>query len=837
MIGELNYNYWGIPEGELAGGKKAYAAWDSSITVADIVNETIWGYYYVGLYPPDYHPENIPHVGKPFDTSVYYCYAPESASYASNAAFNIEIGNTLNVDVAINRHGSNVPLAMGCPVKNSSASYVGYWTDPSERLAYDESKAVGYPQCGLCFNIYPNKFCVMPAPQIFDESASPTAKIEGKHLSAVKNFIDANPSKRNLCMIRMDLYIGENGERHNATGGAGVDVGVYIEGQSRDCTIFPDNLAARPIPASCTPARELIQDGHDDWVDDKVFSPFLMALRQNWGSGKKYTTSYQMNIGAEISLTYNVLRNGGTSTLNGQKVIAQFMRFSDAVQTFDDVVYQWQFKIYDVTSGLWIEPGMDITNKSGTVRFMTLLNILDTKGESKGEATVRAIKHEVAFLGLYFANNDVLAAEGILGTAGDGVGIFLPEIIEGVTTGNYFTGEEIQDVPYADATDTSYFRYNGDSAYATDNESHIPSEVTAIPRFGKTYLCDMANIENVMYNLKTFDWSQENLDELFFGQNPYDFIISASAYPFVDYPLSSAATLHDIELGKVNLNTLPDKVGDCQGYPIMGGIVQIPNPFGTITAPLYYSKAPYQLDFLDYEPYTAMYLYLPYCGMVSIPPSVFMGKEIAIDMSWDTLSGTIVCYIKFKNNGVWTEYTTAQGNVLTEIPVSGRAYSDYAQLQLDAAYEAHMTALETANAVTGNLAGASVSKSFENETGENAQKVMAGINFAKGLSSAIHTLQTYVRTAPSPVQISNGSSSLGTGNDQDAHLYILRPILPDGFDIKAYTKINGKATGYAGKLSSSSGFTQMINPILDGINCTAEEKMLIINALANGVIL
>ena len=214
-----------------------------------------------------------------------------------------------------------------------------------------------------------------------------------------------------------------------------------------------------------------------------------------------------------------------------------------------------------------------------------------------------------------------------------------------------------------------------------------------------------------------------------------------------------------------------------------------------------------------------------------------MGKELKIDMSWDTLSGNIICYILVENGGVFTEYTTAQGNILTDVPVSGRAYSEYMKAQTDMTTDMITGLSDSIGSVAGHVAGASVSATFGNPLGVGAQVVQGVSAGVSGTARFIRNYYELTQTQPSPITISNGSASIGTGNDQDAHLYVLRPILPDNFDAETFTKVNGRATGYAAKLRTSSGFTQMINPILDGINCTAEEKMLIIQALADGVIL
>lgn len=516
-----------------------------------------------------------------------------------------------------------------------------------------------------------------------------------------------------------------------------------------------------------------------------------------------------------------------------------YIRYSNTKRVFDDVSYHWELVIVDTESGTqytedtWNQIDLTrLSDSSNILRLIQVIEIDDQKDyETKAEAYYAAVLHEFAYLGFYFVTDQSLAESANLpeGTPG----VFLPEIVNGNTTGNYFTEEEIPNVPYANSNSASDFDYNPEANYDINEvtETLFPDEVTAIPRFGKTYLCTISEIDAVNYNLKAMDWSEEQRESLFFGQNPYDFIINISAYPIIDYNLPPASAKSNITLGKLDLNTVEERYGDATGYPIMGGIINYPNPFGNIYVPPAFEKT--EFPFLDYEPYTLIQLYLPYCQMVSIPPSIAMGKIIDIRMSVDLLSGVVIAYIIIDGK----EYTTAQGSLVTEVPVSGRDYSSYEEMQFNSSYNIASTALTGTSAVSGNIAGASISKSMGNKVGIGTQVAMGvfnAVNTGVRLQQMVDNLK---RSAPSPVQVSNGSASLGTGNMQDAYLYVTRPIIDETFNADIYKKIMGKPCSIPGKLSDFSGFTQMVNPILDDILCTAEEKQLIIQALENGVIL
>lgn len=812
MIGELNYNYYGIPDGSKFVNQ-------NSQEIGDFVPMNIWGYYY----------GNSTNWGKPLDDSVYLWHLDPSAGYATNASFSIATGNTLNIDIAYNQSGTPVPLAMAASdVSGVYADYFkGFYTDPRNRLAYDDSSAGGYAHSALFYNIVFNAFCATPRLAVYKTDGSDG--FLGATLDTLATIINASPSTRFLSYFRYDLYSGSNSERV---------ISEYFNESTFRTIAMPDILSDRPIPESCTVVRDAVADragSHDpEWVDDRVYSPFSAALGRDWSLSYTESSDNQYRVGFTQQYTPSQLRNG-RGEFNGNRLTGQFFKYNPTEHFFSDVSYKWEIVIFDYTERVFLQPGYDITNLSHNIRFMTRLKITDMKDAATiGEATVRAVKHEMAFLGFYFSDSIALAQTGILGSSGNGIGIYLPEKIGGVTTGNYFTGDEIKDVPYADATDTSQFAYSGADP-AADTVSHFPNEVMAIPRFGTNYLCHIINVEDINNHLKLIEWGQDALDELFFGQNPYDFIIDITGFPMVEYP-EPYDELHpeNISLGKLDLQTIPDApTYNCYGWKIMGGILNYTNPFGELHVPTKYSKSPYNMAFLDYEPYTSLYLYIPYCGMVSIPTDVFMDKTISIRMSVDTMSGDCICYVCV--NGV--EYLTATGNVATKIPVSGVDLDAYNKAQHDLGMAAVNSIIGGAIKVYGNESGSSISAALKNPTGEMLQQSMGVLNVAQSVIAFNDCSFVSNKTAPSPVQISNGRASIGTGNIQDAVLYVIRPILPDEFDVKSFRKIMGKATYATGKLGDFSGFVQMVNPILDDMPCTAEEKQLIIDALAEGVIL
>lgn len=839
-----NYDFYGYPNNRI---------WDTpndiGVPIATLTEKNIATYYtifqYIGGIPlaigiqPDYN-------GKVFDESISLWKIAADATFASKSMFYCSSGNSLSFETKTTDNFTNAKAAIAAIDTDSNSQYSGFWREPIKRFAYDISNDVGlgYGSAFISDIIY-NNFCIYPRAYVsrLDGQVSPQS------LSTLKNYIDGNPAIRDVSLIRSEIYRGTTLPRTKNNHEVPLDAVAYTS-LPRKCSPILDTLNASPIADMATAIKNYITYNSEDptspfaYNTNETYAPFMYQIAAGLFGTESISLDRMHDIGIFINRTVSSWKAGLTTIPNsgGTKASVYYFRFNTKNKIFDDVEYHWSIHMRYLEGGYDLNNGTDISNlnNSHNITLWTKLELDDYKdAATKGEASLRAVLHEIAYLGMYFTDTEE-KAQNINFLTGNLTGIYCPIFDEnGATTGLYKTGEEIKDLPNWNADSVAGETFNPPSSSSADEvfNTIIPTEVLGLPRFARTYLCGISDIEFLNLNLKSFDWSEENYVELFYNQDPYEFIISATAYPLVYYPLPPAATRDDIWLGKVNMNTLPDKFGDCTGYPIMGGVIQYFDPFGDMYVTPKYSNKQYDLAFLDYEPYTKLFLYLPYAEMVSIPPSVFMGKTISIDLSVDFLSGNIIYYIFVSDSTGRKEYTTARGNIATEIPISGYDYSAYKELTA----ETHMASINNfmngLNATLGHVAGASVSTTFKNETGANLQKAMAVTTGLQTTMNIAYDEAKLAYTAPSSVTISNGNAAIGVGNMQDAYLYILRPMLPGNFDTKKFAKVMGKASAYVDKLGNCSGLTLMTNPILDDIDCTAEEKQMIIDALSNGVIM
>ena len=67
-------------------------------------------------------------------------------------------------------------------------------------------------------------------------------------------------------------------------------------------------------------------------------------------------------------------------------------------------------------------------------------------------------------------------------------------------------------------------------------------------------------------------------------------------------------------------------------------------------------------------------------------------------------------------------------------------------------------------------------------------------------------------------------------------IFIERPTFLEGYDEENFSKINGFACYEVVNSSDCQGYTEGINPLLDGISCTLNEREMIVAALREGCI-
>lgn len=391
-----------------------------------------------------------------------------------------------------------------------------------------------------------------------------------------------------------------------------------------------------------------------------------------------------------------------------------------------------------------------------------------------------------------------------------------------------------------------------------DNTSD-PVDIPAVPLIDATnagLISIFRPSQEQLINLGHYLWTNitdfiENIQKMF--SNPMDYLIALNIVPCTP-DVGSSRT---IKLGLWDTTiSMPPVVS--QWYE---------HDCGTIAITEYWGSA------LDYEPATRCRLFLPFIGSVEISTDEIMKKTLGVKYHIDLLSGQCVALVTI-NNVVYYQFT---GECSVAVPLTG---SDWSRV-----YSAAISAVGTA--ITGGISAAGAGVAAGTATTALAGSQMtnavarAGEAFAdvsemaKGVKGVVQMRQSINQAAALGVQALENAAKSGTrvGNalrttrlsgtinntvgqimgakHSVAHsgsisgsagiLGVRVPYLlieyPNQSLASNYKHFVGYPSNQNQTLGSISGYTEVEQVILSGINATDDELAMIEDALKGGVYL
>lgn len=801
-----------------------------------------------GLYNPD-NPDNAFRRGNPLDDSIYIWSIGTGATAGTNACISIDVSSTLSVEMKTDNTSNPAKVAV-CAYNygfdgQAGNNDRGFRVDPKTRLAYDITDTVsdygGWQKSCLLCDINPLKWCVYPQIYIY---TFPAGTGTFKTLDNMVAYINDNPENRKVSIIRPHLYRGD--ETRTADPKMWDDNGSQISEYPSVALLkdrpICDNLASSVGNYIRGHNSGNPDDVHDEYDISKVYNPFNQAMTSFWfrnSSARIETNERQMDIGYALQISKTNIISGYANVPNNGKCTAIWAHINTNIHDFSDVTYQWRNIIYDTVSQRELNAGFDVsTLTSGALRFAAVLEILDKKNyATKGEAYKAAVLHELAYWGFWIAETEAKAQTDPLGTTTTGAGIYLPEKIGGVTTGYYFTGDAIKDVPYAGATDTSPFEYKPEETNSDTGDLSTQLHSDSLAGSAQWYALTPLDMYFISQWLNTtYKPDTSVLSEDFKGVNPSDYIISVKYYPF-DVPAGSATPLSiggvPVEVNNVGISPYLHNRAYGEGsnsYYDLGSFALRP--------PYIYG------DFRD--EYTKMVLYIPWCGFVNLDSKLFMQSpdgayhSIKCALSIDYATGAALGMVYRDNRLI----ETVNGTVGVDIPLSAVANGTYqnaiksTEIALKNAKSQQISSALSmgaalvggiASAATGNVVGVGASiTAFAGSALKNEQ-----------INNTIENLKYQLtHTAPSVGDISSASPFNGALSEQTAKLLIFRAAMLPEYDAQKYARTTGHACCKQGILSEiSRGYTECAGADLSGISATASEKNMIFDALKGGVII
>ena len=318
----------------------------------------------------------------------------------------------------------------------------------------------------------------------------------------------------------------------------------------------------------------------------------------------------------------------------------------------------------------------------------------------------------------------------------------------------------------------------------TDKIDLAKPTISTVGVFNRSFAMTSSSI----YQLSDFLWNGD--DTIFnqiveglklLGDNPLGAIIDLRLYPFNVTKLGSGDS-KNIKIGRTdtgvqgielsnNINCVLD-LGSCSFYRTFN-------------------------NFLDYEPFTTASLYIPYCGIVSIPTAEFVDKNISVKLIVDVTTGSCTAVIFVDN----IPYLYKNGIIGVDVPISATNSAEYASKIL--------------NGVVSGVVGTA-----------------SGVTSGNAMSGAMGLVNTGLSINNTNVHTTGSSSpACGFWLPQNCYFIIRRPVVNTPAN---YGHTVGYACNYKAKISDCKGYTQTYNVDVSTINAPEEEKNEIARILNTG---
>lgn len=308
----------------------------------------------------------------------------------------------------------------------------------------------------------------------------------------------------------------------------------------------------------------------------------------------------------------------------------------------------------------------------------------------------------------------------------------------------------------------------------TDNEDDTPDDSTDVSVSGE--VCKTFKIEQIeLKKLSQFLWSSDFFDNILLVNNsPIENIISLKA---LIGNVTTTGSSQSLALG--NVTTTANVVPCNESITISVGSITLPRKYN---------------NFLDFEPYTKVQIYLPFYGCAMLDSSLVIGRTISIIYIIDVITATAKIKIIHDDKTLY-EFKTTCGSDLP-ITSSNRASVEMGYLS------------------SGVGMGVSI----------------ASGNVLGGLASGLSMAQSQYHSTTS----GNVSGVLNFHDSRMVTVLVDRPVYTE---LRNFNKTHGRVCNLSKTLRNLRGFTKCAENVQIPFNCLDEERSMIIEQLVNGVII
>lgn len=314
------------------------------------------------------------------------------------------------------------------------------------------------------------------------------------------------------------------------------------------------------------------------------------------------------------------------------------------------------------------------------------------------------------------------------------------------------------------------------------------------------YVLNSNQVYNFMEELYngTF-WT--NIDLL--SKNPKESVVSLTAWPInlLNWDLNHVGLSQPIQCGNVTMTY-------ASGQPIQNGYNKVLD-IGE------YEIKPYFGSFMDYL--TKIELFMPFIGWRQLSTQNVMGRTIKIKYVLNFEDGGIVVYITSTDGKIERLEQVEQAKLAFDLPVFTSNMNEKEKDKLQLLMTAAITAVTAGVGAFGSGAG--------------------GVASAAGTAAGKEVVSGASKIAAWQDHINGGSVVASNASWYLPNKCILKFTRPRKSEASGYVKVHGYPANYTAKLGDVTGYTEVDNPVINGIECTDIERQKIKTLLQGGIYL
>ena len=410
--------------------------------------------------------------------------------------------------------------------------------------------------------------------------------------------------------------------------------------------------------------------------------------------------------------------------------------------------------------------------------------LIKTTGMTKKEI-IDFLRSLTARFGYIFSDN----REGVFGNGNT----YLPEILNGVSTGKYFPTNNLDGVTSDNIDWTD--RIDIDTKTPITDDDEIDDMKLGV---GGNYSGMIKYYRLSPAQLVAFSEAIQNPDVIPAGYDIFKNIIALKRYPINLSKYAEFSEAEQMKVGSVTLNLSASRLA-FEKRNISLGKYTIPGYHGSKGNP----------HFLDFSPYTTAEVFIPYCGFVTLPVDKIMYNEIEVRFLVDIKLGNCTGIVKCNGNIVG-EKAGILGSDIPLVAVNmGVAMGAIIQGLTDSTFG---FASAIPYAATGNI-GATFS------------------GILNGTSALTQTIMSSKKNYTEVIGNTGGDIMFSMPDRCYIKLTYPKKELPDN-----YGKMVGYMCGKGGRLGNFKGFTICENVHVN-VKATEDEKRMILEKLLTGVIM